>query len=222
MNTEMGFVDLLLRLTISFLLGGVIGIEREIHGRSAGLRTHMLVALGSALFTILSFEIPKVLGATNSDPTRIAAQVLTGIGFLGAGTILQGRGSVHGLTTAASIWLVAAIGMAVAGGFFRGALLASVLGLVVLVAFYRVEKDMLRRKGFRRIVTAEFMGESEAGWIEQTMVGSSLIVSRWHLSRHDDGLRLRVEGTLEPKQLEKFLETLRRRGSVKEITIEKG
>jgi putative Mg2+ transporter-C (MgtC) family protein len=222
MNGELGFLDLLLRLILSFLLGGVIGIEREIHGRSAGLRTHMLVALGSALFTVLSFELPRSLGAVNSDPTRIAAQVLTGIGFLGAGTILQGRGSVHGLTTAASIWLVAAIGMAVAAGYFRGAILASVLGLVVLVAFYRVEKDMLRRKGFRRILTVELKGRDEASWVEGMMIEAALPASRWQVMRQDDGARLRVEGLLEPRQLEKLLEVLRQRGTAREIQVEKG
>mgnify|MGYP000055985131 CR=1 FL=1 len=124
-------IELMLRITLAFLLGGVIGYERERVQRPAGLRTHMLVATGSAAFTIASayaFAGPGVM----RDPTRIAAQIVTGVGFLGAGTIFRTPSTVRGLTTAASIWLVAAIGMLAGAGLYLLALFSTVLGFGVL------------------------------------------------------------------------------------------
>src|ERR1044071_7835808 len=109
------FVDVFLRLALAAGLGGAIGLEREYRQKPAGLRTNMLIALGSALFSILSIE----LGASANSPDRIAAQVVTGIGFLGAGAILRSGENVHGLTTAATIWVNAAIGMAAGLGAYR-------------------------------------------------------------------------------------------------------
>ena len=117
------------RLAIGLVLGALIGFERELHRQPAGFRTHSLVALGSALFTVISaygFTGPAI------DPTRIAAQIVSGIGFIGAGTILQYRGSVRGLTTAASLWSVAAIGMAAGAGMLAMAIVGTFLILVVL------------------------------------------------------------------------------------------
>ena len=104
-------IDLLLKLSLAVVLGGIIGIERELSGKPAGLRTNILICLGSALLMDLSVRIGMVDGARVGDPARIAAQVVSGIGFLGAGTIMQARGAVLGLTTAATIWVVAAIGL---------------------------------------------------------------------------------------------------------------
>jgi putative Mg2+ transporter-C (MgtC) family protein len=102
-------LELAARLAVGLVLGAVIGFERELHRQPAGFRTHSLVALGSALFTIIS---AYGFAGSSVDPTRIAAQIVSGIGFIGAGTILQHRGNIRGLTTAASLWSVAAIGMA--------------------------------------------------------------------------------------------------------------
>jgi putative Mg2+ transporter-C (MgtC) family protein len=132
------------RLSVGLLLGAVIGFERELHRQPAGFRTHALVSLGAALFTVVSaygFAGPTV------DPTRIAAQIVTGIGFIGAGTILQHRGSVRGLTTAASLWAVAAIGMASGAGMLAMAVIGTFLILVVLVFLDRVEELARRRLG---------------------------------------------------------------------------
>ena len=129
-------LNLALRLTVGLVLGAVIGFERELHRQPAGFRTHSLVALGAALFTIVSaygFSGPLV------DPTRIAAQIVSGIGFIGAGTILQYRGHIRGLTTAASLWAVAAIGTAAGAGMFVMAVTGTLLILVVLSVLDRVE-----------------------------------------------------------------------------------
>ena len=121
------------RLILSVLLSGLIGFERQLHKRTAGLRTHILVALGSCLIMLTSlyvFDIYKGIAAV--DPSRIAAGVITGIGFLGAGTIIRESEGVRGLTTAASLWVVAGIGLACGCGFNRAAIYATVLGLIVL------------------------------------------------------------------------------------------
>jgi putative Mg2+ transporter-C (MgtC) family protein len=132
------------RLAVGLVLGAVIGFERELHRQPAGFRTHSLVAVGSALFTIVSAY--GFAGAT-VDPTRIAAQIVSGIGFIGAGTILQHRGNVRGLTTAASLWSVAAIGMAAGAGMLIMAAVGTVMILIVLAVLDRVEELARRRMG---------------------------------------------------------------------------
>lgn len=147
MTPELGInleLELAGRMAIGLVLGAVIGFERELHRQPAGFRTHSLVAVGSALFTIISaygFAGPSV------DPTRIAAQIVSGIGFIGAGTILQHRGSVRGLTTAASLWSVAAIGMAAGAGMLAIATVGTFLILVVLSVLDRIENVARRRLG---------------------------------------------------------------------------
>jgi putative Mg2+ transporter-C (MgtC) family protein len=134
-----GWAEVLLRLAVAAALGAAVGVERELRERQAGLRTHLLVCLGSALFTLVSAYGFSEWGA-RVDPTRIAAQIVTGIGFLGAGAIIRQGLSVRGLTTAATLWLVAAIGMAAGAGYWEAALLATfgaviTLGPLRIVAF---------------------------------------------------------------------------------------
>jgi putative Mg2+ transporter-C (MgtC) family protein len=134
---ELGSADVLLRLAVAAVLGGAIGLEREVREREAGLRTHMLVSVGAAVFTLVSaygfadFDYGLRTGI-NFDPTRIAAQIVTGIGFLGAGAIIRQGLSVRGLTTAATLWVVAAIGMAAGAGYYSAAVLATLIVLVSL------------------------------------------------------------------------------------------
>jgi len=147
MTPELGFdleLQLAGRLALGLVLGAVMGFERELHRQPAGFRTHSLVALGAALFTIISAY--GFAGAA-VDPTRIAAQIVSGIGFIGAGTILQHRGNIRGLTTAASLWSVAAIGMAAGAGLLAMAVIGTFLILVVLSLLDRVEAFARRRMG---------------------------------------------------------------------------
>jgi putative Mg2+ transporter-C (MgtC) family protein len=139
-------LDLLLKLGLAVLLGGAVGLERELSGKPAGLRTNILICLGSALLMDLSINIGiGANGVRYGDPGRIAAQVVTGIGFLGAGTILQARGAVVGLTTAATIWVVAAIGLLVGAGQYVEATGGTVLVFVVLAGLGKVERRILAR-----------------------------------------------------------------------------
>jgi putative Mg2+ transporter-C (MgtC) family protein len=132
-------ITIVLKLLLAATLGGLIGLEREIHRKPAGLRTNLFICLGSALFTILSTE---VVSGTAHDPGRIAAQIITGIGFIGAGAIIRERGSVVGLTTAATIFVVASVGMAVGMGLYVTGLFATVIILLALSILGWAEKRL--------------------------------------------------------------------------------
>ena len=135
-------LDLLLRLTVGLVLASIVGWERELQRMPAGFRTHSLVGLGAALFTVVS---AFAFAGPGSDPTRIAAQIVTGIGFLGGGVILHHGGMVKGLTTAASLWTVAAIGMAAGAALYVVAVGGTILAIVALELFERLEKAVERR-----------------------------------------------------------------------------
>ena len=146
MVPEITFAEELLRITLAAGLGAAVGLEREVREHEAGLRTHMLVAVGSALFTLVSaYGFGEFFAQTGPvvpvDPTRIAAQIVTGIGFLGAGAIIRQGMNVRGLTTAATLWAVAAIGLASGAGYYAGAVATTV---VVLIALWPV-KILARR-----------------------------------------------------------------------------
>ena len=140
-------VELIKRLCLSALLGSVLGLEREWRGKSAGLRTNILIAMGSTLFTMMSIDVSSGSGG---DSTRIASGIVTGIGFLGAGAIMRTGAGITGLTTAAMIWLNAAIGVAVGGGEHRVAVIATIVALVVLVVLDPVERVLARRRPRRK------------------------------------------------------------------------
>ena len=132
LDPDLTWLEALVRIAVAAGLGGVVGLERELDEKAAGLRTHMLVAVGSALFTLVGAYGFSDFPARTVDPTRVAAQVVTGIGFLGAGLIFRQGFTIRGLTTAASLWLVAAIGMAAGAGFWKGAVIATIVALVSL------------------------------------------------------------------------------------------
>jgi putative Mg2+ transporter-C (MgtC) family protein len=135
--------EMMLRLLLAAGLGAAIGLEREYRRKPAGLRTNMLIAIGSALFTMLSFEVARVTGT----PDRIAAQIVTGVGFLGGGAILRSGSTIHGMTTAATIWVNAAIGMAAGAGAFAMATMATIIALIVLCILPPIEAYFDRRMG---------------------------------------------------------------------------
>jgi len=131
------------RIVLAVLCGGAIGFERELSGKAAGLRTNVLICLGAAVFTMIS----KQMAGEGGSVTRIAAQVVTGVGFLGAGAIIQDRGGIYGLTTAATIWLVASIGMACGAGFYALGIVSTCLAIIVLIGLARLEKPLRRFGG---------------------------------------------------------------------------
>lgn len=132
--------EILVRLAMACLLGGLIGIERERNRHPAGLRTHILVCVGATLVMLCNiFIFDKYRGLTNVDPARLGAQVISGIGFLGAGTIIKEGASIRGLTTAASLWAVACLGIAIGLGFYAGAILTTSFVLIILIIFSKFE-----------------------------------------------------------------------------------
>lgn len=139
-------LEIVFRLILAALLGGLVGLEREVHKRPAGLRTHILVTTGSALIMLVSMYGFSGLGQEGSggEPARLAAQVVSGIGFLGAGTILRDGNDITGLTTAASIWVCGGIGLAIGGGYYVGALVTTIIVLFALVSLGFIEKRITR------------------------------------------------------------------------------
>ncbi len=140
------------KLFIAAILGGFIGWEREKRGRPAGLRTHLLLCVGVTLMMLVSehifvnYQVYKSDSVLRIDPARIAAQVVTGVGFLGAGTIMRFRASVRGLTTAASLWIVSGIGLAVGSGFILPAVFTTIIAITTLIFLPKVEREMERDK----------------------------------------------------------------------------
>ena len=166
--------EVLLRLALAAALGGALGLERELREREAGLRTHLLVSVGSALFTIVSaygFHAFLASGANviRADPTRIAAQIVTGIGFLGAGAIIRQGLSVRGLTTAATLWVVAAIGLACGAGYYSAAAIATAVSIFALwplrIFAYKVVRRFRGETGL--LLVQLHAGDSPSGVIDE-------------------------------------------------------
>lgn len=149
-------LDMLCKLLLASLLGALIGFEREVHGRPAGFRTHLLVSLGSCLFVIVSIDFYRMYGNFSGtgpigvDPGRVAAQVVTGIGFLGAGAIIREKASIRGLTTAACLWVAAAIGLSCGAGKFDAAIVVTLLAVLSLLLLKKVE-NLIRKDTYSSI-----------------------------------------------------------------------
>lgn len=138
-------LELILRILSSAIVGGIIGIEREAHNRPAGFRTHILVTMGAALIMLISTQGFPGMGGLY-DPSRIAAQVVSGVGFLGAGTIIITGHEIKGLTTAASLWVCAGVGLAIGAGFYLGGLVTALIVFISLSVLSRLENKLVSRK----------------------------------------------------------------------------
>ena len=156
------------RLLVIAVLAGFIGFERERHGRAAGLRTHLLVGVGACLVMLTALYLRELYSGASLDPTHMAAQVISGIGFLGAGTILRFRASVRGLTTAASLWVVAGLGLAVGSGFVVGALAATAIVLIALFGLSRLERVM-RKDWYKNLVVETRVSSQNLARIRETL-----------------------------------------------------
>jgi putative Mg2+ transporter-C (MgtC) family protein len=160
-----------IRMLVALAIGGAIGLEREFKGKPAGIRTNMLMCFGACLIMIISIEVARMRGGT-SDPGRIAAQVVTGIGFLGAGTIIRSRFHVAGLTTAATIWVLSALGLAVGAGYLLLALIGGLLITLTLTLIGYIERMLTKRRGY---YTVQMDLESREG-----IVGTILELFKTH------------------------------------------
>jgi putative Mg2+ transporter-C (MgtC) family protein len=188
--------DLGLKLIVAVLAGGAIGFERQIAGKPAGLRTNILICVGSALLMDLSIHVGGVWGTGMvGDPARLAAQVVTGIGFIGAGTIMQGGGTITGLTSAATIWVVAAIGLAAGAGFVFEALGATLTVMVVLAGLGRIEHRLLRASRTMSVTIRTKPGTTEE-WIREQLAAEGLRVLEARVYDHprDRVFEMRLRG----------------------------
>jgi len=214
---------LLLKLLLATLLGGAIGFEREIAGKPAGLRTNILICVGAALFTHLSINIAQIGftpdGRPYGDTTRIAAQIVSGIGFLGAGAILHAHGAVVGLTTAATIWVVAAVGAAIGAGAYVEGVGTSVLIILVLVGLRPVERNLLNR---RRKVNATIRVQREVRFdvIEDIVRACGLHIFSRRTFEHESDRAFELELIGTSKQIDLAIDDMRRRQDVVSVSVE--
>ncbi len=184
-------IELVARLLLAAILGGVVGIDRERHEWAAGLRTHMLVCLGAALAVIVSaFGFRDVIGtpAVVLDPSRIAAQVISGIGFLGAGTIifLERENIIRGLTTAAGLWVVAAVGLAVGAGMYLAGIAATAIAWITLAVIKPLERRYLGHSRTARLLVA-FDHGARLSTIESVIAASGIAIRQTLLRRGNGG-----------------------------------
>lgn len=153
---DVNFQSMIFRLILAMIGGGILGVERGIKNRPAGLRTYMLVSLGSMLVMVTNLYLTELYSVTDVDPTRMGAQVVSGIGFLGAGTIIvTSRNQIRGITTAASLWVAACIGLVIGAGFYEAAILGMVATLIILIMMNRID-DFLKDRAKEVSLYIEF------------------------------------------------------------------
>ena len=211
------------RIFLATALGGIVGYEREMHNRWAGFRTHILVCVGSCLIMITSIYLStSFTGHSSVDPGRLAAQVVSGIGFLGAGTILHSSSHIRGLTTAANLWMIAGVGLAVGCGLYMPAILTTVLGFVVLEYFAPIE-SRLRSKRVRipwcvRIITSG--NEMAQGSIFELLDDFELVVQNLKMEKVPEGTQLTIEVQANPQfDQHFFLTKIRQIHFIEEVGI---
>jgi len=186
--------EMILRLALACLLGALIGLERESLNRPAGLRTYTLVCVGSALAMIVSLDMYyQYHNTVNADPGRIAAQVVSGIGFLGAGTIMREGATVRGLTTAAGLWVVACVGLAVGAGLYAAAIITAALILFVLIYFFRFEQRITGMREYKAFVMVVDDRPGQIGRIGSVLGDLGVSIKNINLNHLDDEDGLEVE-----------------------------
>jgi putative Mg2+ transporter-C (MgtC) family protein len=211
-------IDIILKILLAAMLGGIIGLERELSHKEAGLRTNILIAIGSALITVISFKIAAL--AAVADPARLTAQIVSGIGFLGAGAIIQARFAVHGLTTAATIWTVAAIGIAVGSGFYLLAFLVTLLVVIVLTAFKHLQAYIEKQKqNFVYLISTDEKA-SLLVEIRQVMTELNIRYASARLKRRGGGYELEIIFNTSENKNRDFLDKVMLLQGVNEVLSE--
>jgi putative Mg2+ transporter-C (MgtC) family protein len=211
------------RLVLAAALGGLVGLEREASGKPAGFRTNLLICLGAALVTELSVTIAQDVtlpGGFRSDPGRLAAQIVSGIGFLGAGTIIQARGSVVGLTTAATLWVVATLGMAVGAGAYLQALTGTALVLLALMILGRFEDYLLPYNFQERILRVALVPDSDlVDGVEEYLVRAGYSVRVQEMERQGELLVVTLSARGHRRTIEVAMRDLAKREGVRKVTL---
>lgn len=218
--TTIPIPDILLRIALSMVLGGVIGFERERDNQPAGLRTHMILVIGACLAMILSINIGVV---SQTDPGRIAAQVISGIGFLGAGAILRFGFNVKGLTTATTLWTMAIVGLVIGAGYYWIAIITTIIMLIVLAALNVIEKNYVRVNVIRNIVIDLQDRKSVLRDLRETIYKLTDKVMAFSVQKNIKSKRLRLELTARFKnseKLEHLIEEISKIEGVRALKIE--
>lgn len=218
--TVIPFNEILLRIGLSLVLGGVIGFERERDNQPAGLRTHMILVIGACLAMILSINMGVISG---NDPARIAAQVISGIGFLGAGAILRYGFNVKGLTTATTLWTMAIVGLVLGAGYYWVAIISTVLMLIVLAVLDQIEKNHVRVNVVRNIVVDLHDRKSVIREVRKTIQNLADKVMAYSIQKSVKNKHLRLEVTARFKnreKLEDLVEELSEIDGVRALKIE--
>lgn len=211
-------IDILLKIFLAAVLGGVIGLERELSQKGAGLRSSILIAVGSTLLTVLSFKLGEL--SENADPTNLTAQIVIGIGLLGAGAIIRARFVTQGLTSAATIWLVAAIGIAVGSGYYLISLIVTVLILVLFIGLKHLSAFL---ENYAELYAYVISTEDRASVLIEVKkvireLGLKYIDAR--LSKTTDGYEIEIALHTSSTKNEAFVEKIMQLHGVKEITSE--
>ncbi len=194
----MSIYEIIFKLCLACILGALIGLERESLNRPAGLRTYTLVCVGSTLAMIVSIDIyMQYYHTVNADPGRIAAQVVSGIGFLGAGTIMREGATVRGLTTAAGLWVVACIGLAVGAGLYVPSIATTVLILFVLIYFVKVEEKITGMRDYKGLLMLVEDRPGQVGTIGSILGDMCVLIKNIQLSRMEDSGDLEIELLLQ-------------------------
>jgi putative Mg2+ transporter-C (MgtC) family protein len=228
-----GWLPILGKILLSALLGGMIGYEREAHGQSAGFRTNMLVSVGACLLMLLSMEMEAIYNELTAssvvrlDPGRIASYAIASMGFLGAGAILKGRGSVRGLTTAASLWLVTGVGLSIGAGFYPPAILTTLISVIILYSFRMVLRPTFRHDLHTVLSLTFSTPEDRAGEIREILqeypgVEIQTVNYSFDVDQHIYRYRFRIvskDDLPRGRILERFQQRLR---GITEITWEEG
>jgi len=213
--------EMIARLFLAAILSGLVGYEREIHGRLAGFRTHILVCVGSTLIMLTSMYIFDIYrGIATPDPARIAAQVVSGIGFLGAGTIIRFRASVRGLTTAASLWTIAGIGLAVGSGLYVPAAVTTVIVLATLFFLNIFEKSLIRKDWYKVIAVETKSGASQLEEIRSVLAEYEVEIKDFEVQKaaSPDNVILKVSlKLLTSEQDEEIISKMRQLDGIKKV-----
>ena len=214
----MSVYEIIFKLALACVLGALIGLERESLNRPAGLRTYTLVCVGSALAMIVSIDIyMQYYQTVNADPGRIAAQVISGIGFLGAGTIMREGASVRGLTTAAGLWVVACIGLAVGAGLYIPAVATTILILFVLIYFIRFEQFFTGLREYKGLVMVVEDRPGQVGNIGSILGDMGVLIKNIQLNHMENEDNLEVELLVELPSGMKISDVIEELSSMKEL-----
>lgn len=214
----MSVYEIIFKLALACILGALIGLERESLNRPAGLRTYTLVCVGSTLAMIVSIDIyMQYYQTVNADPGRIAAQVISGIGFLGAGTIMREGASVRGLTTAAGLWVVACIGLAVGVGLYIPAVVTTILILFVLIYFIRFEQFFTGLREYKGLVIVVEDRPGQVGNIGSILGDMGVLIKNIQLNHMENEDNLEVELLIELPSGMKISDVIEELSSMKEL-----